>query len=89
MILQPSEQVGEVVVMEGSEYVLLGSMVPIVGLDHGEVAMALDPWVNGNVDDLHPDLVNLETVEYTQKSGESEKWGLYKEQSVFVFRKFH
>ena len=79
MILQQSEQVGEVIAMEGWEYVSLGSMVPIVGLDHGEVAMALDPWVNGNVDDLHPDLVNLETVEYAQKSGESGKGGLYKE----------
>ena len=89
MILQQSEQVGEVVVTEGSEYVLLGLMVPVVGLDRGEVAMALDPSVNGPVDGLHPDLANWETVESTRKSNESGKGGLYKEKSVFAFKRIY
>ena len=89
MILQQSEQVDEVVVTEGREYVLLGLMVPVVGLDHGEVAMVLDPSVNGPVDGLHPDLANWETVESARKSDESGKGGLYKEKSVFVFKRIH
>ena len=89
MILQQSEQVDEVAVTEGREYVLLGLMVPVVGLDHGEVAMVLDPSVNGPVNSLHPDLANWETVEYAQKSDESEKEELNKDKSEYFLFRFY